>query len=254
MKKLLFVIAKYNDDRQKIFDHIISPRNKQYCKNNGYDYFEIKNETNLTLFRNNPTWWKFTILKYLIDTKVVSDGDVIAHIDADMYFVKDDISLDPPKSFSYAIDSGNTHCMGWYSLKVNNWSRNLIKNILSEDRYQRLKDKVSIHNRFQTYSSFWNEFREQASWYSLAGIQRHSDKSFWDYPNNGFHSHHDEDVIYSIDELENNVEIFKTEFNVTEWVGESSCFFNINKLTKKSDVVIRHFAGGQSWKNVLNWI
>lgn len=254
MKKILFVIAKYQDDRQKIFDRIISPRNAEYCIKNGYTYFEIKNDTPLDLVRNNPTWWKFSIVKEFIDSNAVNDGDIIAHIDADMYFVKDDVSIDPPRSFSYAIDSGNTHCMGWYSLKVNKWTRNLINNILSEERYQKLKDKISIHERFRTYSSFWNEFREQASWYSLAGIKRHSDLPFWEFPHNGFHSNFNEDVVYTLEELQEHVKVFETKFNVTEWEGESSCMFNINKLNNRSDVIIRHFAGGQNWRNVINWI
>lgn len=254
MKKILFVIAKYNDNRQKIFDDIISPRNKHYCDKHGFKYIEIKNETHLNLYRNNPTWWKFTIVRDLLNANKVTDGDVIAHIDADMYFVNDSFSIETPKSFSYAIDSGNTHCMGWYSLKINKWTRTLIDNILSEERYKRLNDKITIHERFKTPSSFWHDFREQASWYSLAGIKRHSDKPFWEYLNNGFYSHYDENVIYSLKELEENVEIFKTEFNVTEWNDESSCQFNINVVKDKSDVIIRHFAGGQDWKNVKNWI
>ena len=33
---------------------------------------------------------------------------------------------------------------------------------------------------------FWQEFAEQASWYSLTGIKRHSNTSFFNLPNNGF--------------------------------------------------------------------
>jgi hypothetical protein len=253
MKKILFVISQYTDYRQDIFNNIISPNNKKYCEKHNFKYVEIKNDKHIDLFRNNPTWWKFTIVRDLIDNNKVEDGDIISHIDADMYFVKDDVSLETTKSFSYSIDSGNTHCMGWYSIKINDWSKNLIKNILSEDRFKKLNDKVTIHDRFKTYSSFWYEFREQASWYSLAGIKRHSDKPFWEYPNNGFYSQYDENVVYSLDELEKNVEIFPTEFNVTEWENESSCQFNINHV-RKDDVVIRHFAGGQDWNNVKNWI
>jgi len=254
MKKILFVIAKYNDNRQKIFDEIISPRNKQYCDKHGFKYVELKNDCHLNLFRNNPTWWKFTIIKDLIDFNKVNDGDVVAHMDADMYFVNDNFTIETSKSFSYSIDSGNTHCMGWYSIRINNWSKNLVKNILSEERYNKLNNKVSIHDRFKTYFSFWHDFREQASWYSLAGIKRHSDKPFWEYSNNGFHSNYDEDVVYSLDELKEHVEIFPTKFNVTEWENESACQFNINVVKNKSDVIIRHFAGGQDWANIKNWI
>lgn len=253
MKKILFVIARYNDYRQQIFDEIISPRNKAYCDKHGFKYVVIGNETPLSLYRGNPTWWKFSIVKDLIDREMITNGDILAHIDADMYFVNDSVSIETPKSFSYAIDSGNTHCMGWYSIKVNDWSKKLINNILSEERFNRLYNTVTIHDRFKTYSSFWNEFREQASWYSLAGIKRHSDKSFWEYPNNGFYSEINEDVVYSIDELNEHVQIFDTGFNVTEWVGESGCQFDINKVSL-DNIMIRHFAGGQDWNNIKNYI
>ena len=48
--------------------------------------------------------------------------------------------------------------MGSYSIKVNEWSNQLIKNILSEDRYIKLKDDVSYHEHFETYSSFGRNF------------------------------------------------------------------------------------------------
>ena len=99
-----------------------------------------------------------------------------------------------------------------------------------------------------TYKYFdGGERREQSSWYSLAGIKRHSDEPFWNYPNNGWHSAKDEWTLYSLDELNEHVEVLPTEWNVTELAGESSCEFLINKV-KKEDVIIRHFAGGQQWR------
>ena len=44
------------------------------------------------------------------------------------------------KSFTYVIDSGNTHCMGCYSMRVNEWSKNTIDMILDEKRYQKQKN------------------------------------------------------------------------------------------------------------------
>lgn len=254
MKKTLFVISKYNDNRQKIFDEIISPRNKQYCEKHNFKYVEIKNETPLALIRNNPIWWKFFIIKDLVDKNKLNDGDIITALDADMYIVDIESKLYTNKSFTYSIDSGNTHCLGWYSLTINEWSKQLINNIVDEKRYIKLINKQTLHPRFNTYSSLWQIWAEQASWYSLAGIKRHSDISFWNLDNNGFNSEITEDVIYSIDELKQNVEILKTEFNVTEWEGESSCEFNINNNVKRENVIIRHFAGGQDWNNIYNWI
>lgn len=246
MKKILFVIVRYSDHRQQIFEEKISPINRAYCEKHGFKYVEIKNDVNLQLFRSHPTWWKFTIVRDLIDSGKVNDGDVVAHLDADMVIVNDSQTIEPKKSFGYSICSGNTHCMGWYSLKINDWSKQLIKNILSEERYQKLNNKITIHDYFKTYSSFWHDFREQASWYSLAGIKRHSDKPFWEYPNNGFHSEKNEDTLYSINELEDHVDLFPTTWNVTELEGETACQFNINKV-KREEVILRHFAGGQPW-------
>jgi hypothetical protein len=253
--KYLFTLASYNDYRQEVFDKIISPRNKDYADYQGYRYVEIRKEHDPKPFRGNFTWNKFKVVQDLLTTNVLKDGDIIANIDADMFIVNQNSGIMPrtSASFAYSIDTGNTHCMGWFSIRVNSWSRKLIENILSEKRYQKLKDKVSVHERFGTTSSFWQEFREQASWYSLAGIKRHSDISFWDLPNNGFHSHTTEDTIYSLNELNDHVDIYPTPFNVTEWPGESGCQFNINDYVTKEEVIIRHFAGGQDWNNIKNW-
>ena len=251
MKKVLFVTARYNDIRQHWFDTKISPRNKEYCNLHGFKYIEIRNEHQIELFRNNPTWWKFTIINDAIKQGKFDDGDIITHLDADMYIVKLDKPYTTDKSFSYSIDNGNTHCMGNYTITVNEWSRNLLNNILSEERYQRLKDIETLHEAFDNYSSFWGQFREQASWYSLAGIKRHSWVPFTQLPNNGFHSVQNSDIVYSIDELKKHVEVRPASWNTTHDY-ESTDRFNINKV-KDEDVIVRHYAGGQYW-DVERWV
>lgn len=245
MKKILLVFASYPDARQIFFDQYMSPRNKEYAKIHNFEYVEIKE--NIKKFRNNFTWLKFKYVLDLIENGDLNEGDIITHLDADMCIAKTKISYVTNKSFGYSIDSGNTHCMGSYSIKVNDWSKNLIKNILSEDRYNKLNNLVSKHERTGIVNSFWHDFREQASWYSLAGIKRHSDKSFWEIDNYGWHSDKNEFTLYSIEELYDNVEIFPTEWNVTEIKGESNCEYLINEV-KTEDVFIRHFAGGQQWR------
>jgi len=43
MKKILFVMANYKDQRQEIFDKLISPRNELYAKKHGKEkYIMIK--------------------------------------------------------------------------------------------------------------------------------------------------------------------------------------------------------------------
>lgn len=253
MKKILFVIARYSDHRQNIFDDIISPRNEKYCDLHGIKYVEIKNDITLPLIRGNPIWWKFNVIQSLLRDGKLNDGDIINCHDADMLIVDNNAVFNSDKSFSYSIDSGNTHCMGWFSININTWSRKLVDLILCENRFQKLGSLKTLHPRFNTYSSLWDIWAEQASWYSLAGIQRHSDIPFWDMPNFGFHSEKTEDTVYSLDELQDNVDIFPTNYNVTEWIGESSCEFNINKLHDKKDVKLRHFTGN-NWGVYKNWI
>lgn len=250
--KYLMVFASYPDWRQEFFETYMSPRNKEYCKLHDFEYLEYKNK--LEPYRGSYTWLKFTKVRDLLNDGTLKDGDILTHIDADMCIVKKDQPYETKKSFSYSIDSGNTHCMGSYSIKVNEWSRKLIDLILDEERYSILNDVVSVHEEFGYINSFWHEFREQASWYSLAGIKRHSKEPFWNFSNFGWHSDKigktnqvNEWTVYSLEELYEHVEILPTEWNVTEMEGESDCRFNINK-TSKEDVIIRHFAGGQKWR------
>jgi hypothetical protein len=240
--KFLFVMADYNDWRQQFFDDYVSPHNKAYCKKWGYEYLEVKDAK---VYRGNHTWNKFKIPLDMIESHDFLMGDTITHIDADMAISLDhDLSFD--KNFSYAIDSCNTHCMGFYSLKVNAWSHHLLCSILSNKRYEDLKDKKTIGS-MNEYSSFWNIFREQASWYSLSGVKRHSWTPFFDLPNYGFHSEENKWTYYTLDELRKNVGVLPVEYNVThipEEDGDDK--FYMNPCNKKP--IIRHFAGGRKWR------
>lgn len=239
------VIANYPDERQDFFEKYMSPRNKHYARIHNFEYLEFKDE--FPIFRENPTWWKFTIVKDLINANVLKENDIISHLDADMCVVKPEFELTTNKSFTYVIDSGNTHCMGCYSMRINEWSKNTIDMILDEIRFKKLVEVKSKHDFFGYTNSFIEEFREQAAWYYLAGIKRHSDIPFWEIENFGWHSSKDEFTYFSLDDLYKNVEILPTKWNVTEMLGESHMMFDINK-THYKDVIIRHFASKQPWR------
>lgn len=252
--KYLFVLAAYSDNRQQIFDEIISPRNKQYCEKHGFKYVEIRKENNVVPFRGNLTWNKWSIIKDLLDSGKLKDGDSIIQLDADQYIYNIDIDLISKKSFSYAIDSCNSHCNSLLSFNINPWTRLLINEILSEERWNRLKNVPSFHEGFEgKYDSFFHEFREQAMMYTLFGIKRHSNIPFWDLPHFGWHSHITHDTIFSLESLYQNVEVWPSCYNVTSFEGEYEGLFFMNKC-RKEDVITRHFAGGQDWKLVKNWI
>ncbi len=244
-KKILMATSNFENWKQEFFIENMSPRNKEYAKIHNFEYLEYLNVKEK--YREHPTWLKFKLIRDLIEEGVLMDNDYITQIDADMCIVNKELDYITNKSFTYSIDSANSHCMGHFSLKINPWTRNLIDLILDDDRHKRLKNDITEHEYFGFKNSFVMDFREQASWYYLAGIKRHSQKSFWEYPNFGWHSNVTEFTTYSLEELHENVEILPTNWNVTEIRGESECKFLINK-TKYEDTVIRHFAGGQPWR------
>lgn len=252
MKKFLFTIPRYNDVRQSIFEREISPRNRAYAAKHGFKYVEINHDAALPQFRDHPSWYKMWVVRELIKNKKVVDNDIITVLDADMYVVKLQKEFIPAegKSFTYAIDNGNTHCMGSFSIRINNWSKALIDNILDEDRYRKYIDKQTFHEPSNGMSSFWRSHYEQASWYSLAGIKRHSWESFFTLPNYGYHSAKDEDTVYTVKDLLSNVEVLPTVWNATHDF-DSTDRFNIIKVPDK-EIIIKHFAGQQHW-NIDKW-
>jgi hypothetical protein len=160
-----------------------------------------------------------------------------------MVIVKPDMEYLTEKSFSYAIDSCNSHCMGNFCINLNEWSIGLIKNILDEDLYQKNKN-----------IKFWQHFREQAAWYSLAGIQPFNGQSFLTLPHYGFHSAQAEDAKYIVTELLDHVEVKDPIWNVTllqEEIDNRQAWalrrLFINK-TLPNDTILRHFANKQPWR------
>ena len=245
-KKYLLVIARYQDERQVIFEKYISPKNKDYCFRHNLEYLLVDNSVDLPVFRDNPTWWKFTLLQSAIKNGVLKENDLFVHFDADMVICKPEYEYTTSRSFSYAIDNGNTHCMGNYCMRINDWTVNLVDKILDEDFYQKYKN-----------IKHWQEFREQAAWYSLAGIISHSERSFFYKPFYGFGETifpNRIDPQYSIKDLMDNVEIKDSRWNTTLLSGEADNpvaqmlqQYNINKTPAK-ETIIRHFAGGQPWR------
>ena len=251
MRKILLVVAVYPEKIQNIFDKYISPRNKEYALKHNYEYIEINDreqiKTKIQQRRENPSWTNFLMYDDWLDNNNINDGDLILTLDADMFMVNLDYDFATTKSFSYSIDSGNTHCMGWHSIKINEWSKQLIKNMVSDERHKKLRHIIHPNSR----TSFWDMFSEQASWYSLAGVTMHSDIPYFKIKDFGWNSDSQQDPQYTTQELYKHVEIKDTRYNVTEWPGESNCDYNINKLSNPKDVILRHFVSGQLWNDQM---
>jgi hypothetical protein len=239
MKKILFVIANYKDTRQQFFEEHFSPRNKKFANIHGYEYIVSSGGT---IFRKNPTWWKFTLVKEMLDNGTLQEGDELLHLDADMRIDKFDNDYPCDKSFSICIDNGNTFCMGSYKLKVNKWTIQLIESILDDSLWNKCNNEPH-----------WQAFREQAAFYTLCGIVPHSWVPFLNLPNYGWHQNKTENTKYTLDELHNNVQVLGPEWNTTllaedyQEIGPALMQYNITR-SKKEDTIIRHFAGGQEWK------
>ena len=238
MKKILFVIADYPDGRQDFFMKWMSPRNKEYAEKHGFEYREflkLPREKDGRFFRDNPTWLKFKIVNDWILAGELDNGDIVSHIDADICVADTSRPFQTSKSFGYAIDSCNTHCMGAYTIRVNEWTKEMLQVMLSEELYKSCKNE-----------EHWQSFREQAAWYTMCGIPAHSWVPFNELPDYGFHMKKSANLKYSVEDLHKNVEVFPTEWNVTHVAGEGfNDYFMIP--THRSKTIFRHFAGGGLW-------
>ncbi len=247
-KNYFLAIAQYEDEKkQSFFDNIISKRNKEYCKIHDLEYLEIT--SGVYPVRDRIQWYKNFKQEEIIN-EVLDFGDGLIFLDADALIVKKEVNLLPPKgkSLAYAIDTGNTHCCGFFSLYKNEWSQDFFRLGNDQKRYDSLINKLSVHEGTGVESSFWEQFNEQAAWYSLMGIKRHSNVPFWDLSDYGWHSEKDEWTTYDLEQIYENVHLFPSTYNVTEFYGESACINNINPVENYNDVVIRHFAGAQKWR------
>lgn len=247
MKKYMLCIASYNDYRQEYYEKYIKPNNLRYCSKHDIEYIDFTED--IYPIRDNYIWVKsFKIAELLKD---LDENDILISIDADIAIFNNNIefNIEEKKSFAYSIDTANTHNMGFHIIRNNEFSKNLIKELISEDRYNKNINDSKIIHKSESTSLFWKLFADQASWYSLAGIKRHSDIPFWDIDNFGWHSDINEDTFFTKSQLYDNVQLLSSNFNVTELKGETEGTYNINKV-RYYNVINRHFAGGQKFKKV----
>jgi len=242
MKKILLQIANYSDGRQEIFEKRCVPNTKAYAAKHGYDYHFLDGKQ---LFRN-PSWHKFYHLKTEIEKNNLTEGDKVLFIDADTYIMKHDKDYPFTKNFNYSIDNGNSHCFGIWSMVICPWTVNLINDLLDENLYNSCK-----------HIEWWMTFSDQAAWYSLVGIPRHSWSSFFEMAHCGWNQTDDSELKqfmkYNIEELEKNVCILDPSWNTTLLEEEFDVIpHHLHKYcivkSKKDDTRIRHFAGGQMWR------
>lgn len=230
MKKVFVCYASYNGEKKVFFETLTQNNFREYCEKNEFVLYLIKDQSKHSIHRH-PTWMSWQIINDLIGSGYLEDEDKVMSLDADTCIVDMNADLTSKKSFSYAIDSCNSHCMGFYSMTVNAWTRNLVANVLNDELYNRQKN-----------TPIWNMWNDQAAIYELFGIKRHSWEPFSFLPNFGWHTAVSKDTIYSIAELKEHVEILPVEFNVTHVAGEGFNEYFINP-SSGAKTIIRHFAG-----------
>jgi len=257
MKKFLTTFALYDDYKQNLYSQYIKPRYIKYSQLHGLKFVEL-NHNNFSIKtlhpefppRENMHFNRWMLFKDLLDQNVINDGDIIYNFDADI-FIKDlNKFFTPTKAFSYAIDSGNTHCFGFFALLINNFSRKLIDNIINRERWL----KVSQHEFFNEHDNTKGRWHiaDQQMYYTCAGIKPHSWKSFYELDNYGFHSYPTEHTIFSLTDLLDNINVLPTEWNVTQLAEETGDngkpnMYDIVQTTEEK-TIFRHFAGGQPWR------
>jgi hypothetical protein len=191
MKKFFLTLPNYTDWKLSAYQRYMAPRNKKYCELHGYRYLELPFSSNIRVFKGisdgeNVMFYRWKILKDAIEANKLNDNDIITMFDCDVFISQLNKKFETNKSFTYAIDSGNTHCMGIFSLRVNEFTRKLINAITSQERYDVLKTKHLYKEDIQQEVPFYAN--DQHAYYHVAGIKPHSWVSFLEMPNYGFHS------------------------------------------------------------------
>jgi hypothetical protein len=270
MKKVFITFTNYNSPynsdedkrRYNIFKQFNSERNKNYCFKHGYEYFEVDE----TVFKipqifsvpnnvypftalNNNHFARWLFFKKLIDEGYIKEGDLIRHHDADVFICNMEQEMPYEKNFTYAIDSGNTHCFGAFNLKVSEFSNKLMNLILDENRFNEITTKTFFNEHDNREEFFYRS--DQNAYYLAAGIKGHSWAPFTRLPNCGLHSFNTPYVAFELQELYNNIHILPVEWNVTHLLEETGRngqrdMYDMNTTTRDK-TILRHFAGGQPW-------
>jgi hypothetical protein len=144
-KNYLLAIASYEIKwKQDFFDNVVSKRNKEYCKIHNLEYIEITDGVHP--IRGQYFWYKSFKQEEILNN-LLKDGDGLIFIDADALIVDTSKKLLPPngKDYAYAIDTGNTHCTGFFSLIKTPWTIEMFSLINSQERYDALINETSFH-------------------------------------------------------------------------------------------------------------
>jgi len=238
MKKILFCVGVFDDKdyRYEIFNNQIKKRNEDYCLYHGFEYLHI---TEIPIFRDHYSWSRIKLANELISQ--MGDGDILANIDADMCIVDGKEPFITKKSFAYSIDTGNSHCLGNWTLRVNHWSRNLLHNLIDDKIYNLISDSELV--------KMW---KEQGILYHIFGIKNPltDDSHFLCDINKMNYAYMEQDYgfrLYEISELIENIEVLSSDWNVPYLPGDR--YF----ICKHDSLIIRHWSGGQIWdKNLYN--
>jgi hypothetical protein len=258
MKKYLTTFSFYEGEREYLYNTYAKPRFQKYADLHGLKFVEL-NKFNFNIetihpeigIKDNLHFNRWLLFKKLLDAGTLKDGDIVYNIDADIFIKEINQFFIPEKSFTYAIDSGNTHCFGFFVLKISPFTRTLIDNIISRERWLKVRDHVFFNEHDNKHGKWF--IADQQMYYTCAGIKPHSWKSFYELENLGFHSYPTEHTIFTLEELKENVEVLPTEWNVTHLIDETMengkrCAYDIVHSTREK-AIFRHFAGGtQPWR------
>jgi len=265
MQRHLVTFVNYSSDynsiedkeRYSLFKQFNSERNKKYCDRHEINYieadesvykipnmFSVPNKPDFGV-KNNNHFARWQFFRDNIDNGTFKEGDIIHHHDADLFIVQMDKIMPSNKSFTYAIDTANSHCFGAFALKINEFGNKLINLMLSRERFDKLT-KIQFYKENEGGDVFFY-WGDQQAYYIAAGIKCHSWESFYNLPNRGFYTYPTEHTAFTLDELLTNVDILPVEWNVTHVVDEQGQSpFYINP-SDKNNTIFRHFAGGQKW-------
>jgi hypothetical protein len=128
VKKYLLTLNAYPEGHEmnRIFKSIVKPNFDKYCQLNNFELIVINHNVAYPLHIH---WSKIIWIQE--NWKRFRKGDIITYIDSDSLIMDMTKDLAFEKTFAIPIESTGLYCMGFFSVHVCDWVKNLFEIMLS---------------------------------------------------------------------------------------------------------------------------
>ena len=129
MRKILLTLCAFPEGHimNDIFNNHIKPNFLYYANKHNFEFVVIDKDV---VSPRHIHWAKFDWIK---NNTSLKDGDIVTYIDSDSIIMNFDIDFVFDKNFSIPIESTGIMCMGFFSIKICDWSKCFIDKMINKE-------------------------------------------------------------------------------------------------------------------------